>query len=137
MPEASLSKLQQTEKSRSVVSSCQTQNLKNLIYIKINLPLQDPDKILISDKNRILVFFIALDEAIFFSQKIQIQSTLVISKSKELSEILRDIRTSTYQIYRIEEQINRITTFHKSICNLTYEIRGILKILWKSGEIAP
>ena len=33
-----------------------------------------------------------------------IQSTLVISKSKGLSEILRDIRTSTYQIYRIEEK---------------------------------
>ena len=31
-----------------------------------------------------------------------IQSTLVISNSKGLSEILRDIRTSTYQICRIE-----------------------------------
>ena len=30
-----------------------------------------------------------------------IQSTLVISNSKGLSEILRDIRTSTYQICRI------------------------------------
>ena len=35
-----------------------------------------------------------------------IQSTLVIWKSKGLSEILRDIRISTYQIYRIEEKIN-------------------------------
>ena len=42
-----------------------------------------------------------------------IQSTLVISKSKGLSEILRDIRTLTYQICRIEEKINRTTTFHK------------------------
>ena len=33
---------------------------------------------------------------------IDIQSTLVISKSKGLSEILRDIRISTYQICRIE-----------------------------------
>ena len=33
-----------------------------------------------------------------------LHSTLVISKSKELSEILRDIRTSTYQIYRTEEK---------------------------------
>ena len=33
-----------------------------------------------------------------------LQSTLVISKSKGLSEILRDIRTSTYQISRIEEK---------------------------------
>ena len=35
----------------------------------------------------------------------EIQSTLVISNSKGLSEILRDIRTSTYQICRIEEKI--------------------------------
>ena len=35
---------------------------------------------------------------------IKTQSTLVISNSKGLSEILRDIRTSTYQICRIEEK---------------------------------
>ena len=34
-----------------------------------------------------------------------IQSTLVISNSKGLSEILRDIRSSTYQVCRIEERI--------------------------------
>ena len=44
-----------------------------------------------------------------------IQSTLVISKSKGLSEILRDIRTSTYQICRIEEKLIRLTTFNKYI----------------------
>ena len=44
-----------------------------------------------------------------------IQSTLVISNSKGLSETLRDIRTSTYQIFRIEEQIIRTTTFNKFI----------------------
>ena len=33
----------------------------------------------------------------------KIQSTLVISKSKGLSETLRDIHTSTYQICGIEE----------------------------------
>ena len=33
-----------------------------------------------------------------------IQSTLVISKSKGPSKTLRDIRTSTYQIYSIEEK---------------------------------
>ena len=32
------------------------------------------------------------------------QSTLVISNSKGLYEILRDIRTSTYQICNIEEK---------------------------------
>ena len=71
---------------------------------------------------------------------VQILSTLVTSK--ELSEILRDIRTSTYQIYRIEEKIDRTTTFHKRICNLTPEVcdihfSDILKISRKRGEIAP
>ena len=42
-----------------------------------------------------------------------IQSTLVISKFMGLSEILRDIRTPTYQIYRTEEKINRTNAFHK------------------------
>ena len=65
-----------------------------------------------------------------------IQSTLVISNSKELSEILRDIRTSTYQGCRIEEKIIRTTTFNKYICNWTPEVRNILKILWKRGERA-
>ena len=66
-----------------------------------------------------------------------IQSTLVISNSKGLSEILRDIRTSTYQICRIEEKLIRLTTFNKYMCNWTVEVRDILKILWKRGEIAP
>ena len=65
------------------------------------------------------------------------KSTLVVSKSKGLSEILRYIRISTYQIYRIEEKINPTTTFHKLICNLTPEVQDILKILWKREEIAP
>ena len=42
-----------------------------------------------------------------------VQSTLVISKSKEPSEILRDNRISTYQMCRSEENTNRITKFHK------------------------
>ena len=36
-----------------------------------------------------------------------IQSTIIISKSKGLSEILRDIRTSTYRICRTEEKLKR------------------------------
>ena len=36
----------------------------------------------------------------------QIQSTLVISKSKGPSKTVRDIRTSTYQICSIEEKNN-------------------------------
>ena len=42
-----------------------------------------------------------------------VQSTLVISKSKGPSETLRDIRTSTYKICRIKENTNETTTFHK------------------------
>ena len=64
-----------------------------------------------------------------------VQSTLAISNSEGLSEILRDIHTSTYQTCRIEEKIIRTTTFNKYICNWTLEVRGILKILWKRGEI--
>ena len=46
-------------------------------------------------------------------ESFDIQSTLVISKLKGPSEALRDIRTSTYQIFRIEEYTNRTTKFHK------------------------
>ena len=62
-----------------------------------------------------------------YSQR-RLQSTLVISMFTGLSEILRDIGTSTYQIYRIEKKkkiimikkkINRTTTFHEWICNET------------------
>ena len=48
-----------------------------------------------------------------------IQSTLVISKSKGPSETLRDIRISTFQMCRTEENTNRTTKFHKLTCNLT------------------
>ena len=43
----------------------------------------------------------------------KIQSPLVISKSKGIYEILRDILTSTYQVCRIEEKTIRTTTFNK------------------------
>ena len=42
-----------------------------------------------------------------------VQSTLVISKSKGPAETLRDIRTSTYQMCRIEENTKRTTKFLK------------------------
>ena len=58
----------------------------------------------------------------------RILSTLVISNSKGLSEILRDIGASTYQICRIEEKINLLTTFNKCMCNWTLEVRDLLKI---------
>ena len=44
---------------------------------------------------------------------VQIQSTLVVSKSKGSSETLLDILTSTYQICRIVENTNQATKFHK------------------------
>ena len=50
----------------------------------------------------------------FIHQK-KIQSNLIISNSKGLSEILRDIRTSTYQICRVQEKIIRLTIFNKYI----------------------
>ena len=42
-----------------------------------------------------------------------IYSQLSLSRNPRDSEILRDLRISTYQISRIEEKINRTTTFHK------------------------
>ena len=54
----------------------------------------------------------ALD-IIFCGLKKQLQSTLVISKSKGPSKTFRDIRTSTYQICSIEEKTIRTTKFHK------------------------
>ena len=85
------------------------------------------------------VAFLAISDFYSISLRVpsDIQSTLIISKSKGRYEILRDIRTSTYQICRIEEKIIRITKFNKYICNWTLEVRDILKILWKRGEIAP
>ena len=56
-----------------------------------------------------------------------LQSTFIISKTKGLSEILRDIGTSTYQICRIEEKNNQIIRFHKGIYNLTPDVRDIEK----------
>ena len=69
---------------------------------------------------------------------IQTQSTLVISNSKGLPESLLDIRTSTYQICRIEEKKIWTTTFHKYIYIYIIgllKLRDILKILWKREEI--
>ena len=63
-------------------------------------------------------------------------STLVISNSMGLSEILRDISTLSYQICRIKENIIQTTTFDKYMCHWTLEVRDTSKILWKRGEVA-
>ena len=57
----------------------------------------------------------------------ELQSTLVISNSKGLSEIIRDMRTSTHQTFRIEEKLIR-----KAHLTNIYVI-GLLKleIYWK------
>ena len=52
--------------------------------------------------------FICSDVSLFHHIVKKLQSTLVISKL--FSEILRDIHTSAYQIYRIEEKIINRTT---------------------------
>ena len=94
-------------------------------------------KWLVLSQNPIHFFLIIKkDEFIHSDLAKYLHSTLVISNSKGLIEILRDIRTSTYQICRIEEKIIQITTFTKYVCNWTLEVRDILKILWKRGEIA-
>ena len=90
---------------------------------KKNINLSSDQRV---EKRFMLYFTLGASNSMFCSL---LQMTLVIS------EILRDIRTSTYQICRIEEKINQTTTFHKWIYNLTPEDREILKILWKSGEI--
>ena len=41
------------------------------------------------------------------------------------------------RIAEVRKTINRTITFNKWICNLIPEVRDILKILWKRGEIAP
>ena len=46
-------------------------------------------------------------------KNLKIQSTLVISKSNEPSETLPDIRTSTYQMCKIEKNTNRTNKFQK------------------------
>ena len=53
---------------------------------------------------RVCVYSIDLWGVAYDRAILKIQSTIVISKSKGLSEIFRDIRTSTYQIYRIEDK---------------------------------
>ena len=60
-----------------------------------------------------------------------VQSTLIISKSKGLSEVHRDISTSTYLICRTEEKIYQTTTFQKVTCKMTPEIRDIENIVEK------
>ena len=60
-----------------------------------------------------IYFYMYCFERHCLSVSMYIQSTLVISNLKGPSETLRDIRTSTYKIFRIEENTNRTTKFNK------------------------
>ena len=70
----------------------------------------------------------------------------VISKYSRLSlsriprDCLKYFKISVLRHIRFAElrkKLIRLTTFNKYMCNLTPEVRDILKILWKRGEIAP
>ena len=75
--------------------------------------------------------------AVQYIQNCSIQSTPVVSKSKGLSKIFRDIRTSTYQILKIEEkEFKQLHLTNLYVIGLL-KLRDISKILWKRGEIAP
>ena len=67
-----------------------------------------------------------------------IQSTLVISKLKGPSETLRDIHTSTYQIFRIEVNTNRTTNFTNECVIRLLKLEIYLEnSVGMGGEIAP
>ena len=67
----------------------------------------------ISGENIILLLKVHHISRIFRSEIKKVQSTLVTSKSKGPTETLQDIRTSTYQMCRIEENTKQKTNVHK------------------------
>ena len=69
---------------------------------------------LVSTSNcKILSVSLAVNTLVLSWFFFKMQSTLIISKLKGPSETLRDIRTSTYQIFKAEENTNRTTKFQK------------------------
>ena len=63
-----------------------------------------------------------------------------LSLSRIPRDSLKYFEITVHQHIRFAEfrkKMNRTANFNKCICNLTPEIRDILKILWKRGEIAP
>ena len=68
---------------------------------------------------------------------VQAERFIIISAdSRYLEDQGTQLNTSRYP-YRIEENINRTTTFHKLIFNLTPGDRETFEILWKREEICP
>ena len=71
------------------------------------------------------------------TKRTDIQSTLVISNSKDSLKYFEKSVPRYIRFAEFSKKINRTTTFNKCVCHLTPEVRDILKILWKRGEIAP
>ena len=80
-----------------------TQNSIKLIYICVILESGNPHFLAEANKYSSNTSYASCN----------IQSTTVISKLKGPCDTLRDICTSTYQIFRIEENTNRTTKFLK------------------------
>ena len=66
-----------------------------------------------------------------------IQKTLAISKSKRPSELLRDIRTLTYQICRVEENTNRKPNFTNKYVIRPIKLETYSKNIVKKRKMAP
>ena len=120
-----------------IKNKCQTTFSKNYLNEMPQEKMPPSWHVLIVKAQISLCIICPLPESLVTTEYTDVQLILIISKSKGLSEILRDIHTLTYQICRNEEKLNWTTTFHKWIYNLTPEIRDILKILWKRGAISP
>ena len=69
----------------------------------------------------------ALERSVGKLLGLELQSTLVISKFKGLSEKIKISVPRHIRFAELRKKINRTTTLHKWICNLTFEVRDILK----------
>ena len=75
-------------------------------------------------------------DKVHFSTERYYYSRLSLSRSQKatLWNISRYPYRDISDFQKIEEIINRTTIFHKWTCNLTPEIRDVVKILWKREE---
>ena len=78
-------------------------------------------------------------EPVFLKSRFLLQYSR-LSLSRIPRDFLKYFEISVHRHIRFTEfrkKMNRTATFNKCICNLTPEVRDILKILLKRGEIAP
>ena len=94
---------------------------------KVNAVLSDHDDVANALWRKLATSFNKSNIAITVS--VSIQSTLVISKSMGPSETLRDIRTSTYQMYSIEENTNGTTDNIRQFCSDRISHHVIISLL--------